>query len=65
MSQLDIDLPPQFHQYSVQTQENIVQYLQQLTTIQKKAYNIAKRHLGSSFDILKSNGYIHWLKNKK
>ena len=62
---MNIDLPPQFNQYTIQTQENIMEYLKQLTPIQKKAYTIAKRHLGSSFDIIKSNGYIQWLKNKK
>ena len=29
-----------------------------------KAYNIAFNHLGSSFNILKSNGYKDWAKNK-
>ena len=62
---MNIDLPPQFNQYTIQTQENIMEYLKQLTPIQKKAYTIAKRHLGSSFDIIKSNGYIQWLKNNK
>jgi hypothetical protein len=27
---------------------------------QKKAYLIAKDHLGSSFNILKSNGFSEW-----
>jgi hypothetical protein len=39
-------------------------YLSQLTEIQKQAYLIAKDHLGSSFNIIKSNGYIQWKKNK-
>ena len=25
---------------------------------------IAKDHLGTSFNLLKSNGYKHWIKNK-
>ena len=62
---MSIELPPQFNQYTIPIQENVMQYLQQLTPIQKKAYTIAKRHLGSSFDIIKSNGYIQWLKNNK
>jgi len=39
-------------------------FLEQLTDIQKIAYNIAKEHLGSSFDIVKSNGFIDYLKSK-
>ena len=60
-----IELPSQFSTYSVETQESIKQYISQFTPIQKKAYLIAKEHLGSSFNVIKSNGYIQWLKNKK
>jgi hypothetical protein len=41
--------------------ENIAKYLNQLSPIEIKAYNIAKNHLGSSFNIAKSNGFIAWL----
>ena len=41
--------------------ENIAKYLNQLTPIEIKAYNIAKNHLGSSFNIAKSNVFIAWL----
>ena len=41
--------------------ENITKYLNQLSPIELKAYNIAKNHLGSSFNIAKSNGFIAWL----
>jgi hypothetical protein len=61
----NMDLPPQFPTYPEEIQQSVQQYLCQLTPIQKKAYLIAKEHLGSSFNIVKSNGYIHWLKNKK
>lgn len=47
-----------------ETKENILQYLSQLDTFQQKAYIIAKEHLGSSFHLLKSNGYLDWTKNK-
>lgn len=53
-------LPAQFSTYTAETQENITKYIEQLTPIQKKAYLIAKEHLGSSFDVIKSNGYILW-----
>lgn len=46
---------------------NLEIYMAQLTDIEKKALLIAQEHLGSSFNILKSNGYLNWLKtfNKK
>lgn len=40
--------------------ELINEYLSQLTDIEKQAYQIAKEHLGSSFNILKSIGFLEW-----
>ena len=37
-------------------------YISQLSPIETKAFNIAKEHLGTSFYIQKSNGYIQWLR---
>jgi len=36
-------------------------YISQLTPLQLKAYQIAKEHLKTSFDITRSNGYQEWL----
>lgn len=47
-----------------ETKDHIFQYLSQLDSFQQKAYMIAKEHLGSSFHLLKSNGYLDWKKNK-
>jgi hypothetical protein len=57
-------LPDNFNTYSKEIKENIMQYIEQLTPIEKKACKIAKNHLGSSFHILRSNGYIEWSKSK-
>lgn len=43
--------------------ENIQKYIAQMTEREKKAYNIAKDLLQSSFNIQKSIGYQNWLKN--
>ena len=37
-------------------------YLNQLTDKEKKAYEIAKGYLGSSFNLSKSIGFQKWLK---
>lgn len=44
--------------------ELIEEYLRTLSEKEKKAYDIAKEHLGMSFQIEKSNGFIKWKKNK-
>lgn len=38
-------------------------YISQMTCIEKKAFEIAKEHLGSSFNIDRSIGFIEWKKN--
>ncbi len=40
----------------------IMQYLESLSEKEKKAYEIAKSHLGMSFQIEKANGFIKWKK---
>ena len=39
------------------------QYMQQLTPNQKQAYTIAKRNLGSSFNLSRSIGFLDWKKS--
>lgn len=63
MSIVNIELPDNFDNYSPEIQEYVISYLEQLTPIELKAYHIAKSHLGTSFNILRSNGYIDWIKN--
>lgn len=59
-----IHLPENFHTLPMELQEEIIQYLDTMENRQIKAYLIAKDHLGSSFNIFKSNGYKEW-KHKK
>jgi len=41
-----------------------VEYLDSLNTKEKQAYEIAKSHLGSTFHLIKSNGFIEWKKKQ-
>ena len=50
--------------YSKETQIEIFNYLNELDDNNKKAYEIAYDHLGSSFNILRSNGFKEWKKTK-
>lgn len=63
-SQIDIRLPDDFDSYSEDTKTIVVEYLSQLSPIERRAYSIAKEHLKSSFDILHSNGYVNWVKER-
>ena len=61
---IELPVPPIFEKYSTEQKNEIMDYLNQLNDIEKKAYRIAMEHLGSSFHILKSNGFNEWKKKK-
>jgi hypothetical protein len=50
--------------YPKEVQESILKYLEQLGDKERIAYSIAKEHLGTSFNVLKSVGYITWKKEQ-
>ena len=62
---LKIPVPEQIKIYSIEKQKEIYEYLQNLDEIDKKAYIIAMNHLGSSFNIYRSNGFKEWKQSKK
>ncbi len=64
-SKLSLVLPTNFENYDTDLQTLLIAYLSQLGSIEKKAYMIAKDHLGSSFNIVKSNGFCDWKKENK
>ena len=41
-------------------QRQVLEYLEQLDASQRQAYLIAHQHLGSSFNVLRSNGFQEW-----
>lgn len=45
--------------------EKVQEYIKEFNPKQMKAYTIAQSHLGSSFNILKSNGFKEWEKEKR
>ncbi|NBO54188.1 MAG: hypothetical protein EBU84_06260 [Actinobacteria bacterium] len=52
------------HEQSLQEhQEQLLQaYYQQLTPFEQRTCDIARDHLGSSFDLARSNGFLRWRK---
>ena len=57
------DLMNQVSNYNEELQQNILSYLKTFGVVEKKAFIIAKKHLGTSFHILKSTGYQEWKKS--
>jgi hypothetical protein len=45
-------------------QQLVAEYMEQLSDVERKACAIAKDHLGSSFNIVKSNGFNDWIKER-
>lgn len=57
-------IPESIFKLSLEKQTEIYNYLIQMSESQKKAYMIAQNHLGTSFSIQKSNGFLEWKKSK-
>ena len=57
-----LPIPASVLKLPLENQTQIYNYLIQMNEYQKKAYLIAKDHLGTSFNIIKSNGFIEWKK---
>ena len=60
-SVLKIKVPENVKNYSAEKQREIYDYLSKLDEHHIIAYNIAFDHLGTSFDILRSNGFKEWI----
>ena len=60
-----IPLNPNIFSESIETQQLIYKYINEMTDIQCQAYLIAFYHLKSSFDLVKTNGFNHFLEKQK
>ena len=58
-----LSIPESVFKLQLEKQAEVYNYLIQMSDSQKKAYLIAQDHLGTSFNILKSNGFIEWKKS--
>jgi hypothetical protein len=50
--------------HPIALQKKVFEYLKSLDETDRKGYEIAFNHLGTSFDIARSNGFKHWLSSK-
>jgi hypothetical protein len=60
--QIQLPISLQIFNYPQETQDKIAEYLQQLNPSEKQTYIIAHEHLGTSFNVVKSNGFKEWLR---
>lgn len=63
-SSLNLPIPDFVYSCPIEQQKEIFDYLSQMDELHIKSYLIAKGHLGSSFNIYKSNGFKEWKKSK-
>jgi hypothetical protein len=49
----------------IEQQKEIFDYLSEMDEHNRKAYDIAYSHLGTSFNIARSNGFKEWRDHKK
>ena len=61
---LHIKIPDIIKKYPLEKQQEILDYLTILNDHDRKAYEIALNHLGSSFNIYRSNGFKEWKQTK-
>jgi hypothetical protein len=61
---LNLPIPTIVISYSAEKQREIFEYLSEMHEKEIIGYKIAFDHLGTSFDICRSNGFITWKRNK-
>jgi hypothetical protein len=57
---LQMKIPELVKNYPIELKREIFNYLSEMDEHNKKAYEIALDHLGSSFNIYRSNGFKEW-----
>lgn len=56
--------PQQQQQQECGGVDNADAYISQMSPFELSAYRIAKSHLGTSFSLKKSNGFLKWISKK-
>jgi hypothetical protein len=62
---LNLPISDSIKLYSEEQQQEIFKYLSEMNPTERTAYEIALNHLGTSFNVFRSNGFIEWKKSKK
>jgi len=62
---LPVSVSPDITKYPLDLQRNAFDYLRQLDDINQIAYTVAFTQLGSSFNVVRSNGFKQWMASKQ
>jgi hypothetical protein len=62
---LNMKISELMKRYPMEQQREIFEYLNEMDEQNRKAYDIAYHHLGTSFNIARSNGFKEWQNKKK
>jgi hypothetical protein len=62
--EVELELPAECVRLSPEEVATVRAYLAQLTPREAKAYAIAKAALGTSFSVVKANGYLRYCKER-
>ena len=63
-NEIGMDIPDIVFSYGVDVKENVLEYLKNLGEKERIAYKIAYSHLGTSFNIIRSTGYVEWINDQ-
>ena len=61
---LNLPIPDIIKNSPIEIQREVFEYLNGMTKLEKEGFKLAFSHLGSSFDILRSNGFKKWKQSK-
>lgn len=61
---LNMKISENIKTFPIEKQREIYQYLSEMDEHHRKAYEIAYEHLGTSFNVMRSNGFKEWISNK-
>jgi hypothetical protein len=61
---LNMNISELIKNYPIEKQKLIFEYLSEMDEHHRKAYDIAYNHLGTSFSVIRSNGFKEWLNSK-
>jgi hypothetical protein len=61
---LNMKISDLMKRYPIERQREIFEFLNGMDEQNRKAYDIAYCHLGTSFNIARSNGFKEWIANK-
>lgn len=60
----NLPIPENILCLDIELQKEVAEYYDEMNNNDKIAYRIAFEHLGTSFNLLKSNGYVNWKRSR-